>query len=355
MAQRPTETNGVTEFLDLHPGCCKEWTCGTCGGVLFFREELWKAFPKREHLIAALTTLPGEVLVTLRGAPDSVARVLDALADEEREEVVENWATMAGTDPELALWTLRVVGCGAKLPDTVIGRLLATASPLIQASRPLRDKLRRVLPHIAEWPACLRPILRADRREDREKAEDARKAAELRAAYLDGLSGLSFPERVETILKDPSIDRWRGWREEWTYCDISDIADLDLPAIQTMIDALEADGHYRWEDALRKLYDRRHEIRLCAMEATRQRLRELTPEHQLLAVIRDRDIPIEHFPVELAAVVTKDWLDGLLSSDRERFVSLAAASRLKVWRKTCESIGIAKTLQEEAPTDTHLS
>jgi len=103
--------------------------------------------------------------------------------------------------------------------------------------------------------------------------------------------------------------------------------------VQRLIELCEANHSYRWSEALKLLYDKRHELRQAAMETLRQVLGKMPPEVQLLHLVRNPLTPIEHFPVELAQYVTPNWLETLDLEEKARSMELLRRTRLRAWKR----------------------
>jgi hypothetical protein len=264
-------------------------------------------------------------------------QVLNSLSEEIRKTVFEVWVKNAINDPDLALAVLLWTEHGKSLSHDMMHELLQSAETRFVRSRKLRDNLRKSLLPETELPLHLQSVIEKDMREEEENHKLAYIATKERNDYLNDLSDMSFNERVPRILSDQSI-KYSDWREAWSLCADADLEMLDVPEVQKLIDLCEANQSYRWTEALKKLYDKRHQLRCVAIEMFRQQCGHLNPHEQLLLLIGNCGVPIEHYPAELAQYVTLQWLDTLTQEKKKYFLELLRHTRLRVWKKVREKI-----------------
>ena len=322
----------MVSFLSENSAPCEKLVCTTCGGQLFFLQRLKKLFPNDADLAENLMMLKAADIKHMSLDQNCMPPVLNSLPEEIQNTVVQTWVNNAADDPDFALNVLLWTEFGKRLSRNSIQVLLATAEPRIAVSRKLRDNLRESLPPETEYPNCIQLIVEQDAREEEEIRRLAITAAKERNEYHDGISKISFSERVSQILNDSSIG-YRDWRQDWSLCTDDDFETLDASKVQELIDLCESNQSYRWTEALRKLYDKRHQLRLDQMERIRRKNRHLDPHEQLIVLISDSRIPIEHYPVELAQFVTQQWLNTLTKEDRSYLLNLLKHTRLRVWKK----------------------
>lgn len=258
--------------------------------------------------------------------------VLNSLPEETQNTVVQTWVSNAVDDPDFALNILLWTEYGKRLSRNRIQVLLETAEPRIAESRKLRDNLQGSLPPETQFPDRIRLLVEQDAREDKEIRRLAIAGAKKRNEYLDGISQMRFSERVSQIFNDSSIC-YSDWREDWSLCTDEDFEAIDASKVQELIDLCESNQSYRWTEALRKLYDKRHKLRLENMDCIRRKNGHLAPHEQLIVLISDKQIPIELYPVELAQVVTQQWLDTLTTENRSYFLGLLKHTPLRIWKK----------------------
>ena len=66
------------------------------------------------------------------------------------------------------------------------------------------------------------------------------------------------------------------------------------------------------------------------------------PEDQLASIVIGGLVRIEHYPVELASVVTSRWLAALPEEARRHFVSEINRCKLKIWTRVLKTSLIVK-------------
>lgn len=265
-------------------------------------------------------------------------QVLNILPEEIRQSVLEVWLKNIVNDPDLGLAVLFWTEYGKNLSRSMVYALLEASEPRLVSSRKLRDNLRKALQPETDFPSRLTSCIEKDIKEEEEALKLAYIAAKERNDYLDGLSAMSFSERVPRILADQSI-KYQDWRKAWSLCTDEDIENLDLSNVQKLIDLCETTHSYRWSEALKRLYDKRHQLRYSAIDSFKQKSSHLSPSEQLLLLIRNHSIPIEHYPVELAQHVTAQWMQTITEEERNYLLELLSLTRLRTWRKVREKLG----------------
>jgi hypothetical protein len=330
--------NRIVPFLLDNPAPCERSVCTTCGGRLHFLLRLRQAFPNEDDLVKSLKTLTGTDVSQMRNDQNCMPQVLNSLSEDVRKTILESWMQNIMNDRDLALAILLWTQYGKSLPQSMVYELLLAAESLLISSRKLRDNLRKLLQILTELPPGLKSAIEKDMCEEEEKLKAAYLAAKERNDYLDGLASISFTERVPRILVDQSI-KYQDWREIWSICTDGDIETLKAEDVQKLIDLCEANQSYRWTDALKKLYDKRHQLRLAAIERFRHQYGQMNPHEQLSLLIRNLTVPIEHYPVELAQYVTPHWLETLTKEERDHFSELLNHTHLRTWKKVRERCG----------------
>jgi hypothetical protein len=327
----------LISFLGSTNTPCERLACTTCGGILYFVAKLRKAMPDQAELVECLKRLSGLDVVRLKDKWGSIHFVLGTLSDEERSALLEFWIAESSDDPDIALGVLAWTRYGRELPERLLRGLLAAAEPGLLRDRELRDKL--VASHLTLNQTHVPDALVAALRRDRDDDDAALREAELRTQrhldYLESLSKMPFADRAPLILADKSISRedWQRFGSAWKVCSDEEIGSLDAAAVQHLIDLCVAAGSSGWDLLLKRLYDRRHQLRLAAIDALRRDHGHLPPRGQLDVVVHDHTIPVAHYPPELAEHVTPEWLMTLPDHERTRFLAALDETRLRIWKK----------------------
>jgi hypothetical protein len=230
-------------------------------------------------------------------------QVLNSLPKELRKIVFDSWIQNIQHDPTLAFSILLWTKYGKDLSKSMVHDLLVAAESLLINSREIRDELRNSRHIGIELPPLLKFAMEKDIRKDEEKSKAAYMATKKRNDYLDRLSSMSFGERLPHILADQSI-KWQEWRKEWLICTDKDLETSNAVDVQKLIDLCETNKTYNWAKVLKKLYDKRNQLRLIAMNSFRRQHREISPHDQLILLIRNLTVPLENYPVELVQYVT---------------------------------------------------
>ena len=79
------------------------------------------------------------------------------------------------------------------------------------------------------------------------------------------------------------------------------------------------------------MYDRRHEIRQTAIAEIRSKYGAMSFRDQLTELVTATTTPISHFPIELANIVTDDWLDTIPERQKTNFLFQLSTCKLRVW------------------------
>jgi hypothetical protein len=262
-----------------------------------------------------------------------VRHVLKNITEDKRQIVLDSWMQSIGEDSDLAVGILLWARNEMNLPEGSLQRILISAAESrLVLRRSIRDDLRDMSLAGLDLPSRLSTAFVQDRANDKEKLVQQELNVRARQNYLNGLSEKSFPERVAIILADQTI-KYQDWRDSWSICTDSDLEKLDAASVQDLIDLLNANMAYRWSAALQKLTDRRHLLRLAAMEKFRVAHRTLLPEQQLSLLVHDPSVPIGHYPKELAEHVSTEWLNMLTAEERSRFLEMLSTTRLRIWMR----------------------
>lgn len=195
-------------------------------------------------------------------------------------------------------------------------------------------------------PSCYEEESLRQREEFIKRREEEAKHRQQRENYFRSLAALPFENRVTAIVEDKSIDpysnlgEWIEWKSEWSRCSDEEVAALNAESIQRLIDLCEGNLVVRFSEVLTRLYDRRHQLRQEAMDEIRRKYSSMSPRDQLTELVVAASTPIAHFPVELAKVVSDDWLDTLPERHRADFLAQIRTCRLRAWVKARERLSL---------------
>jgi len=343
--------NPLVSFVIGHPQPCLNKHCGTCGGTTHFFSFLQKEFPDKTELIKNLKALTGKEAVSLTRQRASLFAIIINLSWCEQRDLLEYWVHNSVDDPDLAFevlkWARFLIPVGLK------EQFLINAETCFLKSRSARDELKRRIEDFSfskeiKLPDCIVMAMQADEEDDREKDRLKELAYKKRAEDYDALLKKPFLQRLHLILSYEKLDRavtrkrnpkdikgnseWIYWRSALGKCSASDFASLNIKEVQDLIDLCAKEFGFWCHKALNYLYDRRHCLRIEAMEQFRQDYGHLTPEEQL-NILLSKSVCIEHFPIELTSAVTHEWLDSLSEFDKNLFLSMLKQTRLRKWGK----------------------
>lgn len=328
--------NRIVRFILDNYAPCEQGVCTTCGGMLVFFSRLDQAFPNKDVLVKSLKTLSSsDISQIMRNDRNCMLQVLESLSDDMRKVIWGEWMQDIKNDRDFALTILQKTKYGKKLPESMVYEILLAAESLLIISPQHRNNLRELFEKGLALPIGLKVAIEKDIIEEEERLMVAYSAAKERKKYLDGLASLRFAERVLRILSDPNI-KHQDWGEAWSICTIEDDETLRSEDVQKLIDLCETNQSYRWTDALKKLYDKRHQLRLAAIEMNRHQYGKMSPLAQLSLLNRNLSVPIEHYPLELAQYVSVQWLESLTKQERDHFFELLSSTRLRIWKKVRE-------------------
>ena len=178
-----------------------------------------------------------------------------------------------------------------------------------------------------------------------------------RQDYFRSLSTIPFADRLPKIAEDNSIDPYRNWREwnewkaEWGRCSDEEIAALCAETTQGLIDLCESNSVLKSQGLLQRLYDRRHELRQVAIAEIRSKYSTMSPQDQLTELVTATTTPISHFPIELANVVTDDWLETIPERQKANFLLQLSTCKLRVWINVRKRLSSAASPNPTVHTD----
>jgi hypothetical protein len=360
--------NRLLEFIVDTNAPCEFEQCTTCGGWGHFQIKLRQAFPRQSELIAELENISGKCVVQIGTGKNSVMpHLLTALPENDRQTLIANWVSRTSADPRLALGVLLWTQYGSSLDVDLRNKLLVASEPQLVIRRAIRADLREslrkeaqegmswlmialldyrlVLPPGITLPTRLLQKIENDLLEEKLKAEqlaeekrleeqaqreEARLREQAHKEHLERIAALPFSEHVPRILSNHHMNP-----EDWYGCSRLDLESLDAKTVQKLID-LCVRG-----DAFSKLCDRRHQLRLEAMDKLRVKHKQLTPEQLLEILIQASSIPIEHYPVELTECATPEWIESIDLQDRKQFLAIMRQTKLRVWAKVLNRCSVA--------------
>jgi hypothetical protein len=219
----------------------------------------------------------------------------------------------------------------------MVHRFLYLSEPELLRERATREKISRVMPVGVEWPPRVIEAFEKDQDADRQREKRAQETAIRRAERLTRISPLPFSERVSRILEEPTLKPYE-WREDWGNFEDEELRDLSPKKVQELIDKCASKHSHRWVAALKMLYEKRHQYRLSAMDALRHKYGQLQSQNQLQILLNNHEIPIEHYPAELAKSATPEWFFSLEQNEKKRFQEFLGSTRLRLWRKILKKL-----------------
>ena len=194
-----------------------------------------------------------------------------------------------------------------------------------------------------------------EKREVKRQLESARRHE--RQDYCRSLAKLPFANRLIAIAADKSIDayvngrEWSEWKGDWSACSSEEIDAFSADDIENLLELCENNSVLCSLGVRQRLYDQRHQLRQVAIGEIRLKYGSMSHEDQLTELVVAATIPISHFPVELAVVVTDDWLRTIPEEQKTRFLKQLSACKLRVWtraRKRLSSAALPNSALDEA-------
>lgn len=350
-----TASNHVVEIISGIGPSCHYGGCNTCGGYSVFKRELDKRLPDQSEINKGLELMNSHDLELLRDHGLSINMYLEELQEVERNRIIGAWLAYAETNSKFAYglvwWAMRKK---LKLSESEIAKLLGYAVPAIVQNRKDRDWLRNIegLINLKGHGLCLtsplgsfdivalpKEIIYAFRQDDLDDQKERERVAELsrqdeieRIEYLDELSHLSFYDKVKALKFGRKIYYTDlKARPNWLILSEVDLTSLDGAHTQQLIDWCNDLGF--GNDVMSKLYERRHQIRLAAMNQVRVMLKNIPIEGWLTHLLLEQTTPIDHYPAELTDHATTEWLDSLVPDVRNRFLNMIKGTKLRIWKK----------------------
>lgn len=336
MISRSSHGNRLVSILVKYQ-ICEKFVCTTCGGSFLSLERLRKDLPPHKELIDELKRLTGDDLLKLKDRSNSLPHLFDEFVKPECEEVLETWAKRAENEPKLAIGVLSWREHEKVLPACMIQRFIYLSETELLRGRAIREKILCLMPVWVEWPPRVLEAFEKDRDADRQREKLAQEDAIRRVEHLKRISPLPFRERVSRILEEPTLQP-HEWREDWGNFEDEELRGLSPKEVQELIDKCASKHSHRWVAALKMLYEKRHQYRLSAMDALRQKYGHLQPQNQLQILLNNHEIPIEHYPAELAKSATSEWIFSLEPNEKNRFQELLSDTRLRLWRKILKKL-----------------
>lgn len=325
-------TNRVISYVIETPAPCERSFCTTCGGRLYFLGKLNKTFPRRNDLIEGLSTMGGRDVIRICDANNCMSNILQMLDESEYETVTNTWKSKIHHDNDLAIGVLLWSDYGKNLDVSFFNEVITETEVFLINNKKHRNAFRNLLRSDAKFPYLLEATINEDIKREEEERIAAYRQARARIDYLEGLSRVSFFKRVHLIIEDKSIG-YRDWRAEWSICNDKDLECIGATEVQKLIDLCESNQSYRWTDALKKLYDRRHLLRTESIQYFRDTNRHLSNLEQIRKLVKDFSVPIEHYPVELAQYMTPEMIGLLSHKEMIHITTLLRNTRLRVWKK----------------------
>ena len=345
MATKYESSNVVVNLLS---------TFGDASGSasIIFMKNLNLTFPARESLIAGLAEMNGNDAELLYNQANGIGAFLRGAGLDVRNTVVNAWIQTSTSDSKLAGELIRWIG-RMKLVVTLdqVNRLIDSAHFELIRNAELRNEFNECF--VDEYISCynsnnelrscnfaippeLAEIIKLDELEVlRIQSSRLEKAQIEKENLAKHLSSLSFYDRVKYFqqIKSSKLEKaiYDCWNNDWGTCSETELVQYSADEIQELINWCESQSRMYY--ARPQLHERRHQLRLHAMNQVRENLKAFPIESWLNELLLIDAIPIEHYPVELAAQATSQWFASLDPEVGKKFLSLILSTKLRVWKK----------------------
>lgn len=326
------------------PAHCDEFGCTTCGGrrglemdfvrgsgISIFSEEFFNQLKELEAGDLHCIEFDIEQYKTL-----AIDSVLNVMKDDRFHELYKHYSLLSATDDELAYKLLVWTRFGKRLTQNQLEMLIQYAMPTLLRSYYARNLMKTELSYKdLSYPKELKDIYSEDSSKERDRLHEIWQAEKRKkeeyGRYILGLKELTFPDYLDVLLTKKIDPRyWDSLR-----CEISDdeLNNLNLVEIQELINKCMDHSEQFWLTTIDRLCDKRNTLRIEAMNSLREKYLNNTNEETLCLLLNNASIPIEHYPYELAAFISREWFESLVNTDKIRFVKMLEKTRLKKWRR----------------------
>ncbi|HNQ63084.1 MAG TPA: hypothetical protein PKH70_03835 [Syntrophorhabdaceae bacterium] len=332
------DRNEFVSFALKNHECCDSYVCTTCGGVSYFYRRLSEFIKNKDDLSLYLISLTLSDLKTLHDKKGMIVKALEYLDEQERPDILKAWEDTLIPDPDFTSILEQRLKTFQGVYASTRYAILSVLENRALADRDFREFLRVKMPdEVMEFPKYA-AAYKEDEKNYIRIAKQRHLEMKEREDYLKSISNLPLDERIKQICSDTSLEPSYLEAELQRISD-DDVVIMSRDAIQVLLNFLYNRKYRdRWSDLSRKLFDQRDKLRTEAMDNFRNSLQGISPENQLIRLISNEEIPVEHYPVELAKSATKEFINNLNPEDRDRFEKLLSNTPLRAWKKVIANI-----------------
>jgi hypothetical protein len=354
MKNLPQSNNVVVNIL-LSQGT----TEGSC--VERFIRVIYSVFSARETLVLGLQEISGNDAVMLCEQANGIAYIIRHLSESSRDSVIQAWLETSSTDSKLGAELVFWIGqYKIDVSTSVFKQFLTYAEEELVRSKEKRDLFVRLFLdpekywpihrlenyRSIEIPTELAEIIRLEELEALKIQASLLQQAQVEKENLTRhLSSLSFFDRVKYFqqIKSSKLEKaaYDCWNKDWGTCSETELVQYSADEIQELINWCESQSRMYY--ARPQLHERRHQLRLHAMNQVRENLKAFPIESWLNELLLIDAIPIEHYPVELAAQATTEWFASLEPEVGKKFLSMLMGTKLRVWTKVVDRLTPTKS------------
>lgn len=321
-----------------------------------FMKNLNLTFPARETVIAGLVEMNGSDAELLHNQANGIGTFLRGAGQEARDSLVNAWIQTSVTDSKLAGELVNWIGWQHLTVTTEqLNQLIQSAQNALIQNAELRNEFNKCFvdkhesygsSNIYKYgniqiPTEVAEIIKSDELETlRMQAALLHQAQIEKENLTKHLSSLSFLDRVKYFqqIKSSKLEKAADdcWNRDWGTCSETELAQYSADEIQKLIEWCESQS--RMQFARPQLHERRHQLRLDAMDQVRENLKLFPVESWLNELLQIDGIPIEHYPVELAAQATTEWFASLEPEIKKKFLNLSKSTHLRIWTKVVDRL-----------------
>jgi hypothetical protein len=322
---------------------CNNFGCTTCGGPFGLKKEFKDTCGislYTEEFLYEMKELKARDLHRIKfdfkGYNQvAIKSILSQISDEHFREIYNYYSKLSSEDDELAYKLLVWTEFGKRLSQYEKEKLIKDATPTLIKNKYARNYFKK---NIKTYNLPLPKALNDIYLEEEKKALRIKKAIKREKLehdkYIRNIKEMPLMDYIE-LAKLGKIDFRDGDSKAHGISD-DELNGMTLTKIQNLInDDKEGKGYLSY-GALDKLYSKRNDIRIEKMNLLREKYKDEKPENILMILLKDMELPIEHYPYELSRSVSEKWFKSLEKKDKIRFVKMLKNTKLKKWRRLLE-------------------